>query len=127
MMEDVRGTLVFDGQCGFCTRCMRWLRRVDRRRRILFVPAQRTGAHDLTSAQTAASVWWLGADGARLRGAAAANTALSAALGTRLPLALYRVTRGPQERLYAWVAANRYRFPGTTPHCTSHPDDCAAP
>lgn len=123
----VRGTLVFDGACGFCTRSAGWLRRLDRRSRVTFVPFQATGvleAAGLSVEQASASVWWLGDDGAVLPGAHAANAALSAALGSRLPLWLYRLTRPPQERLYAWVAANRHRFPGVTPYCTSHPEQC---
>ena len=51
---------------------------------------------------------------------------MAAALGTRLPLTLHRVPgiKFLQERVYRWVAAHRYRFPGTTPHCESHPVAC---
>jgi predicted DCC family thiol-disulfide oxidoreductase YuxK len=54
------------------------------------------------------------------------NAALSAAIGTRLPLTLYRIPgiRFVQEAIYRWVAANRYRFRGTTPYCQSHPASC---
>jgi len=123
----VHGTLVFDGRCGFCTRSAGWLRRLDRRGRVAVRPSQAAGvlaAAGLTPEDAAASVWWLGEDGRRAHGAEAVNAALSAALGTRLPLALYRVTRWPQERLYDWVAAHRHRLPGVTPYCTEHPQDC---
>lgn len=123
----VHGILVFDGACGFCTRTVLWLRRLDRGRRVEPVPYQRPGVLEsarLTERQASTTIHWLGADGSWYSGAHAANAALSAALGTRLPLLLYRLTRWPQERLYAVIAANRHRLPGVTPHCTSHPQDC---
>ena len=59
-------------------------------------------------------------------GAEAANAAVSAALGTRLPLLVYRIPgmRFAQNAVYRWVADHRYRFPGTTPYCESHPVAC---
>lgn len=119
--------MIFDGKCGFCTRTAGWLRRLDRRDRIEFVPYQRPGVLEpagLSVEQAATEVWWIGSEGARCGGAAAVNAALSAALGVRLPSWLYAVTRPVQDRVYAWVAANRHRLPGVTPHCQANPDDC---
>lgn len=123
------GLLVFDGECGFCTRSRDLLVRLDRRRRLETAAFQEPGVTERTGigrAEFAESVWWFGADGSRLRGAAAVNAALGAALGFGLPLAVYRVPgiRQAQEAAYRWVAANRYRFPGTTPWCTRHPGRC---
>lgn len=56
----------------------------------------------------------------------AVNAALSAALGTRLPLAVYAATRPVQDPAYAWIAVNRHRFRGVTPHCTARPGDCVS-
>lgn len=72
------------------------------------------------------SVRWLDSSGAVYSGAEAANAALATAIGTRLPLRLYRVpgVRLIQDAIYRWVAAHRYRFPGTTPYCESHPGSC---
>lgn len=122
------GRLVFDGRCGFCTRSVHWLKRLDRHDRVESVPLQSPGAPasvGATEEQCSQAVQWLGSDGRRHSGAAAVNAALSAALGTRLPLRLYVVTRPVQDRLYDWVAANRSRLPSAVPHCTEHPDDCA--
>lgn len=124
----MNGLLVFDGECGFCTRCRDALVRLDRHRRLETVAFQEPGVAERTGISHADfdAVWWLGADGSRLRGAAAVNAALGAVLGLRLPLAVYRVPgiRQAQEALYRWVAANRHRFPGTTPWCTRHPGRC---
>jgi predicted DCC family thiol-disulfide oxidoreductase YuxK len=72
------------------------------------------------------SVRWLDSTGAVYSGAEAANAAFSAAIGTRIPLAVYRIPgmRFIEEAIYRWVATHRYRFPGTTPYCESHPGAC---
>ena len=123
----MRGTVVFDGECGFCTRTVGWLHRLDRRGRVRTRPWQGHGvlaSTGLTEEQASTAVWWLGEDGRRAHGAEAANAALSAALGTRLPLAVYRVTRWLQERAYVRIARSRHRLRGVTPYCTSHPREC---
>jgi predicted DCC family thiol-disulfide oxidoreductase YuxK len=85
--------------------------------------AERLG---ISSSQLMESAWWLDSSGAVYSGAEAANAALSTALGTALPLKLYRIPgiRALQDAVYRWVSANRYRFPGTTPYCESHPAAC---
>lgn len=122
-----RGRLVFDGECGFCTRCVHWLSRIDWRHRVESVPYQAPGVPESIGAsadECAAAVQWVGPDGRRHRGAAAVNGVLDAVTGTRLPGALYRLTGPVQEAVYRWVADHRSRFPGTTPHCSAHPGDC---
>ncbi len=121
------GRLVFDGECGFCTRCVHWLHRLDRRARIETVPYQASGVPEsigATATECGDAVQWVGPDGQRRSGAAAVNGALDVLTRTPVPSALYRLTSGLQERAYAWVADHRSRFPGTTPHCSAHPGDC---
>lgn len=123
------GRLVFDGRCGVCTLSVRWLRHLDRHHRVEIVPLQSPGAPESVGAaesECLASVQSQDADGVRLCGAAAVNTALAAALGCRPPMVLYRRTRRLQERAYGWVAANRHRFRGVTPHCETTPTDCGS-
>jgi predicted DCC family thiol-disulfide oxidoreductase YuxK len=69
---------------------------------------------------------WLDSSGAVYSGAEAWAAAWSVALGTRLPLLIYRSPgiRFIQDAIYGWVATHRYRFPGTTPYCESHPVAC---
>jgi predicted DCC family thiol-disulfide oxidoreductase YuxK len=85
--------------------------------------AQRLG---IPSAQLLESVRWLDQSGDVYSGAEAANAAVSAALGTRLPLRIYRIprVRALENAIYRWVAGHRYRFPGATPYCESHPVAC---
>lgn len=120
--------LVFDGRCGVCTRSVQWLHRLDRHARINTMPLQAPGAPAAVGASEAeclASVRWQGSDGIRRSGADAANAALATALGTQMPRVLYRLTAGVQEKIYGWIAANRHRLPGVTPHCEAMPTDCA--
>jgi predicted DCC family thiol-disulfide oxidoreductase YuxK len=69
---------------------------------------------------------WLDSSGVVYTGAEACAAAWSVALGTRLPLLIYRTPgiRILQNAIYRWVADHRYRFPGTTPYCESHPVAC---
>lgn len=122
-------TLIFDGECGFCTRAVRWVQRLDRRHRVTVVPYQRPGVlatHGLTEADGAASVWAITPDGRRYRGAEAVNVVVSVALGVPLPWLIYRIPGAGwlQERVYDWVARHRGRFPGVTPYCEQYPDEC---
>ena len=123
------GTLIFDGECGFCTRSRDLLIKLDRRHRMRTVPLQRPGVAEqagVSEDELRKAVYWLAEDGSKFSGAEAVNAALSAALGSGIPLRIYRLpgVRALQDAAYRWVAANRHRLPGKTPWCTSHPENC---
>jgi predicted DCC family thiol-disulfide oxidoreductase YuxK len=123
------GVLFFDGACGMCTRSRNFLVRLDRTGNVRTEPLQGAGVAErlgIQPSQLLDSVRWLDSSGAVYAGAEAVNAALSAALGTRLPLLTYRIpgVRQVQEAIYRWIADHRYRFPGTTPYCESHPVAC---
>jgi predicted DCC family thiol-disulfide oxidoreductase YuxK len=123
------GTLFFDGACGMCTRSRDLLLRLNRTGNLQTEPLQGHGVAErlgIPPSRLLESTRWLDSSGAVYAGAEAANAALSAALGTRLPLVLYRIpgVRFIEDAIYHWVAAHRYRFPGTTPYCESHPSAC---
>ena len=123
------GTFYFDGVCGMCTRFAYFVRRMDRTGTLDIAPFQPPGSAErlgLDPVRMLQSSWWLDSSGAVYGGAEAVNAALSAALGTRLPLFVYRIpgVGALQEFAYRWVATHRYRFPGTTPYCESHPVAC---
>ncbi|HWN29161.1 MAG TPA: DUF393 domain-containing protein [Actinomycetospora sp.] len=121
------GRLVFDGECGFCTRCVDWLHRLDRQGRIDVQPLQAEGVPasiGATPGECHEAVQFMGPDGVRRSGADAVNGVLAVLTGTALPSTLYRASSGLQERAYRWVADHRTRFPGTTPHCQRSPQGC---
>lgn len=120
--------LVFDGQCGFCTRSALWLMRLDRRCRIRLHPAQRAGVRErfALSEEDMRSSAWAFSQGRRLSGAGAVSLALDTALGIRLFSMLYRLPllHALEDRAYGWVATHRYLLRGVTPWCSAHPEDC---
>jgi predicted DCC family thiol-disulfide oxidoreductase YuxK len=123
------GTLFFDGACGMCTRSKELLLRLNRTGELFIEPLQSPGTAerlDIPPSRLLESVRWLDSSGAVYCGAEAANAALSTAIGTKVPLLLYRIPgiRFIQDATYRWVAGHRYRFPGTTPYCESHPAEC---
>ena len=124
-----RGVLFFDGACGMCTRSRDFLLKLDRTGDLQTEPLQRAGTAERLGVSPEAlmeRIWWLDSSGQVYGGAEAANAAVSAALGTRFPLLVYRIPgmRSVQEAIYRWVADHRYRFPGATPYCESHPVAC---
>lgn len=125
----VTGILFFDGTCGMCTRTHDFLLRVDKTGGLRSEALQSAGAAERLGVEPSHlldAVRWLDSSGKVYSGAEAANAALSSAIGTRLPLLVYRVPgiRFVEDIAYRWVAANRHRFPGTTPYCQSHPAAC---
>lgn len=123
------GVFYFDGVCGMCTRARNFLVRHDKTGELRTEPFQAAGTAErlgVTESRMYESSWWLDESGAVYDGAHAVNMALSVALGTRLPLIVYRIpgVRQLQEFVYRWVAGHRYRFRGTTPYCESHPVAC---
>ena len=123
------GTLFFDGNCGMCTRSVYFVQRLDRTGDLRTQPLQSDGAAEqlgVPSSRILEAAKWLDDSGGVYTGAEAMNAAVSAAIGTRLPLRIYRIPgiRAAQNAIYRYVAGHRYRFPGTTPYCESHPVAC---
>jgi predicted DCC family thiol-disulfide oxidoreductase YuxK len=123
------GILFFDGQCGMCTRARDFLLKLNRTGDLQTEPLQGNGVAErlgIPASRLLESVRWLDGSGDVYEGAEAANAAVSAALGTRLPLLVYRIPgiTSLEEAVYRWVANHRYRFPGKTPYCESHPVAC---
>jgi predicted DCC family thiol-disulfide oxidoreductase YuxK len=124
----VDGVLLFDGYCGVCTRAANLLASMNRTGRVSIEPMQIPGSArrvGISEDHLLDSVWWLDSSGAVFGGAKAMNAAASAAVGTRLPLWVYRLTSPLQERFYCWFAAHRYKFRGVTPLCEADPARCA--
>ena len=123
MATAVQPALVFDGDCGFCTASVNFLKRWCRPA-IRIVPYQRLdlAAHGLTLSQVTTSVQWLPISEAEpvRHGAAAVARVL---LRSRWPwrplgaLMLVPPISWLAEAVYRIIAANRYRLPGATPAC----------
>lgn len=129
MTTGAAGTLFFDGACGMCTRSRDLLLKMDRTGNLQTETLQSPGTAQrlgIAPASLLESIRWLDSSGDVYSGAEAANAAVAAAIGTRIPLVIYRIPGVGfiEEAIYRWVAANRYRFPGTTPYCESHPGAC---
>ena len=114
---------------------MRWVRALDRDRRVTVVPYQKPGVPDLAglSLEECGKVAWAiepgeisGRPRRRWRGAGAINASLAVALDVRLPLTFYNLSGiGPlQEHVYKLVAANRGKLPGDDPYCDQYPEEC---
>ena len=115
------GTLVFDGDCGFCTRCVGWMWRLGLSASVV-VPWQRADLDllGLTPEQSDAALQWVAPDG-RVSSGAQAVARLLIANGPRWGL-LGRVLLVPPvswvaAAVYRWVAGHRSLLPGGTPAC----------
>jgi predicted DCC family thiol-disulfide oxidoreductase YuxK len=116
----MRPTVLFDGDCAFCTSCVtaltRWLRPP-----VTFLPWQRVDLADYGVSQGAveAAVQWIGPDG-RFAGAQAFGAVLRAKGGLwSIPGTLVRIppVRQLAALAYRLIAANRHRLPGGTAAC----------
>jgi predicted DCC family thiol-disulfide oxidoreductase YuxK len=110
----VASICIYDGDCGFCSRCVDW---ASRRSDVRFEPFQRTdlSAFGIAEDAAATAVHVVATDGRVLRGAAAVAAVLRECRGgwpllglvMRLPL-----IRNIAEVAYGLVARNRHRLPG---------------
>lgn len=109
------GTLIYDGDCGFCTATARWVeRRLSDEYRV--VPSQQTDLAELqlTEEDVARSAWWVDPDGTRSDEHKCIAKALRA-MRSPWPALGRLLTLGPISPLAGWiyrlVAGNRYRLP----------------
>ena len=112
-MADGRVTLVYDGECEFCTRLARWVERQDRRGRVSVRANQEAGAIEslgLTRAEVDRAAWVVEPGGRKFEGAAAINRVLRELGGVWSVLGfLYLVppVRWVEDRYYRRVARRR--------------------
>lgn len=109
-------TLVYDGECAFCLRCVALLRRWDRRGRLAFLPLQDERAHALLPAlprsALEAAMHLVAPDGGTSAGGAALPRILRLVPGGRPLAAIFSLpgARWAADRLYRLVARNRHRL-----------------
>src|SRR5689334_10717110 len=99
------GTLFFDGKCGMCTRSVYFVQKLNRTGDLRTQPLQSDGAAaqlGVPSARILDAARWLDDSGDVYTGAEAMNAAVSTAIGTRLPLRVYRIPgiRAAQNAIY---------------------------
>jgi predicted DCC family thiol-disulfide oxidoreductase YuxK len=119
-----QAVFLFDGDCGFCTRCARFLQRhVPTPVRIVAWQAVDLRPLGVSAAQCAEAVQYV-AGGRTTAGPVAIADLLRTATGVRG--VVWRVAgavlaRGPVRALawpgYRWVARHRHRFPGGSATC----------
>ncbi len=106
-------TCIYDGDCGFCSRCVDW---ASRRSDVEFMPFQRAdlAAHGITEEAAAAAVQVVGPGGVSRGSAAVAAVLRECGRGWQLVAALMRLPliRNVAELAYGVIARNRHRLPG---------------
>jgi predicted DCC family thiol-disulfide oxidoreductase YuxK len=117
--------LVYDGDCGFCTTCARFLERIGSEAEIVAWQLTDLPALGITEEQAADAVQWVELDGTVRSG----HEAIAAVLGragsiwrVAARLLLLPGVSWLASRAYRWAADNRYRLPGGTPACARPPD-----
>lgn len=121
--EAARGRLVYDADCGFCTRAAEWLarRRPERVGIVAWQALPDLEALGLTVDDVTTRAYWQDSAGG-LHGGSDAIALAMVARGGRLVAAGGRVIAGPvlspvARLVYGWVAQNRHRMPGSTDAC----------
>jgi predicted DCC family thiol-disulfide oxidoreductase YuxK len=126
MAARTRPTLVYDGDCAFCTSSARALERIGPEAEIVAWQQTDLDALGLTEEAASAAVQWVEIDGLIHSGHEAIAAALGSAggiwaLAGRLLLVpgIAPIAAGA----YRLIAANRHRLPGGTPACAVEPQE----
>jgi predicted DCC family thiol-disulfide oxidoreductase YuxK len=117
-------TLVFDGDCGFCTTCVRQMRRL-RNGADRVIPWQHADLPSLglTPEECQDKVQHVGDDG-RITSGHEAVAQLLLDSGAWRPVGRLLLAPGVSwvaARAYAWISAHRTQLPGGTPACALPP------
>lgn len=128
MYQGQTAELIYDGRCGFCTRTILFLQRLDVSGRLLCTPWQAPGTLERTRLleHQVKQAAWLISDGQRVSGALAIAAALDVVLQT---LWIQRAVqflpvRWAANGAYGLIARHRYLFRGVTPTCQRQPSTC---
>lgn len=116
-----RPVLLYDPDCGFCTRTGQWARRIGIRADVVAIGAPGTESLGVDLVRAEREIPYVHTDGRISYGAAAVLGALARCpfpLSLLSGLASPRLFRPVLNRLYGLVAANRHRLPGGTPACS---------
>jgi predicted DCC family thiol-disulfide oxidoreductase YuxK len=129
LFDNPYSVLVFDGQCGFCTRWVQRIKRLDRANRLVITPWQQMGVLErfgLSSNDVRRAAWFFGPNHGKVSGASAINAALDTVLCCDVFTLLYNfpLVKWLQDSAYAWIAKNRRRLPGVRALCKAQPEQC---
>lgn len=125
-------TLVYDGMCRICNPLANVVRTWDRDRLIEVVPSQAAGVMArfpwIPEKAFSQAIQLVGPGGRTWQGAAAVEELLTVLPRGRWIAWIFRIpyVRVLADRVYRWVARNRYRL-GCGEHCQSRPLDVAFP
>ena len=124
-------TLVYDGDCRMCTRLSRTLAEWDRDRMIDIVPSQSPGIQArfpwIPARAYTQAIQLIGPGGATWQGAAAIEKLLDVLPRGGAVAWVFRIpfVRPLADKVYRWVARNRYRL-GCGDHCQLRPLDVSS-
>jgi len=115
----VADTLLFDGDCGFCSSSARLAARIAPDVHVRPYQQSDLAGFGVTADQCAKALQWIGRGGPAAGAAAVARLLIAAGKGWSLigRTLLAPGVRGVAGVVYRAVAANRYRLPGGTPAC----------
>lgn len=121
-----RPVLLYDGDCGFCTTCVRVLERTGPDAEIVAWQLTDLAELGITERRAADAVQWVQIDGTIRSGHEAIAAALTTARGIWKIIGRTVLLPGISwmaAKLYRLVADNRYRLPGGTPACAVADED----
>ena len=112
-------TLLYDGDCGFCSSSARLAGRLAPAVAVLPYQECDLAGYAVTAQECAAALRWVGTGGPEAGAGAVGRLLVAAGSGWRLlgRLLLAPGVRQVADLVYRVVAANRYRLPGGTPAC----------
>ncbi len=120
--------LVFDGYCGFCTRAVENISRLDKHQRLEVRAWQQPGTLEQArlTREDVKTAAWLVHNGRQYRGAAAINAAISLATGNPIIFGFYNIPgiQQLQDWAYFWIANNRSSLRGVKAFCKRPDSDC---
>ena len=121
-------TLVYDADCGFCTRSAQWLAATGKVRIVAWQSLD-LAQHGLSVEDVTAAAQWLGPEGPRASGARAISLAMRARGGAAAIAGAFIALPGISLLAaagYRVVARYRHRMPGGTAACRVTPSEAAA-
>ena len=120
MSDRERAVFVYDGACGFCTRCAHLVERIGPDAEVVAWQLTDLAGLGITAEQAGDAVQWVGPDGTVRSGHEAIAAMLISAGAIWKPLGRMLLLPGVSwiaARAYRLVSENRYRLPGGTPAC----------